>query len=102
MYSFWSIKPYYCVVSTSEKNVVQSELKTMCTTTHKKARVAVIGTGVNGLCAVRRLSEAGTYDVTAFERNYDLGGLWRYTDQTDIDIFGQPIISPMYKNLQWV
>ncbi|CAI4215535.1 unnamed protein product [Parascedosporium putredinis] len=40
--------------------------------------VAVIGLGAFGLVATKNLVEEG-FDVTAFDRNPYIGGLWRYT-----------------------
>lgn len=37
--------------------------------------VAVIGAGVSGILATKYLLQAGL-DVTVFERNEDLGGVW--------------------------
>ncbi|XP_071137007.1 uncharacterized protein LOC143049522 [Mytilus galloprovincialis] len=63
-------------------------------------RIAVIGAGIMGISALRRLSENKKFLLTCFERNYDLGGLWLYTDQTDKDVYGRKINSAMYSNLQ--
>ncbi|KAM0271311.1 hypothetical protein ACHAPA_002918 [Fusarium lateritium] len=43
-------------------------------------KVAVIGLGVMGLVAVKNLTEEG-FDVTGFDRNDYVGGLWHYTDK---------------------
>ncbi|KAM0323264.1 hypothetical protein ACHAQA_008855 [Verticillium albo-atrum] len=56
--------------------------------------VAVIGLGVLGLVAAKNLVEEG-FEVTGFERNTYVGGLWHYTDedQTSVlpsEFFGQP------------
>lgn len=52
---------------------------------HGCTTVAVIGLGPAGLVAVKNLIEEG-YDVTGFDRNSYLGGLWQYNeaDQTSV------------------
>lgn len=63
-------------------------------------RIAVIGGGLMGINSLRRLSESDKhYDLVCFERNYDIGGLWLYTDQTKTNIFGNPNTSAVYKNM---
>ncbi|XP_076078183.1 uncharacterized protein LOC143048390 [Mytilus galloprovincialis] len=63
-------------------------------------KIAVIGAGIMGVSALRRLSENKKFLLTCFERNYDLGGLWVYTDQTENDVYGRKIHSAMYSNIQ--
>lgn len=63
-------------------------------------KIAVIGAGIMGISALRRLSENNRFLLTCFERNYDLGGLWVYTDQTENDVYGRKINSAIYSNLQ--
>jgi len=63
-------------------------------------QVLVIGAGLAGICALRRLSENKDFKLTCFERNYDIGGQWLYTDQTVEDDFGRPIQTAMYKNVR--
>ncbi len=43
--------------------------------------VAVIGAGASGLCAAKHLIEAGL-DVTVFEIGSQVGGLWRYMNDS--------------------
>ena len=45
-------------------------------------RVAVIGAGLSGICALRSLSEEKTFKLTCFEKNFKIGGTWIYRDQT--------------------
>ena len=52
-------------------------------------RVAVIGAGLTGISTLRRLSENKNFQLTCFEKNYELGGLWLYTDQTVEDDCGR-------------
>ncbi|KAH6648794.1 flavin-binding monooxygenase-like-domain-containing protein [Truncatella angustata] len=44
--------------------------------------VCVVGTGVLGLVAIKNLKEQGL-QVTAFERNEHIGGLWHVSDNQD-------------------
>uniref|UniRef100_A0A0M3IGI3 Flavin-containing monooxygenase n=1 Tax=Ascaris lumbricoides TaxID=6252 RepID=A0A0M3IGI3_ASCLU len=43
-------------------------------------RVCVIGTGVSGLPAIKECRAAG-FEVVAYERTSDIGGLWNYRPQ---------------------
>ncbi|XP_033755721.1 LOW QUALITY PROTEIN: dimethylaniline monooxygenase [N-oxide-forming] 1-like [Pecten maximus] len=64
-------------------------------------RVAVIGAGAAGLCALRHLTtRQQKFHVVCFEQNSRLGGTWIYTDQTGVDDHGLPIHSSMYRNLK--
>ncbi|NXU47461.1 FMO4 monooxygenase, partial [Turnix velox] len=45
-------------------------------------RVAVIGAGVGGLASIKCCLDEGL-EPTCFERNEDIGGIWRYTDSVD-------------------
>ncbi len=49
-----------------------------------KKSCLVIGAGVSGLCAARRLTEAG-HEVTVVEREADLGGVWVYAEDDGSD-----------------
>ncbi|XP_075229097.1 uncharacterized protein LOC142328861 [Lycorma delicatula] len=65
-------------------------------------KVAVIGGGAAGLCAARHCTapvgvEGG---VTVFEQSSQLGGTWVYTEETNIDRYGIPVHTSMYKNLR--
>ncbi|XP_033755689.1 dimethylaniline monooxygenase [N-oxide-forming] 1-like [Pecten maximus] len=64
-------------------------------------RVAVIGAGAAGLCALRHLTtRQPQFEAVCFEQNSRPGGTWIYTDQTGVDDHGLPIHSSMYKNLR--
>jgi cation diffusion facilitator CzcD-associated flavoprotein CzcO len=67
---------------------------------NSEKRVLLIGAGLTGICVLRRLSENKDFKLTCFERNYDIGGQWLYTDQTVEDGFGRPIQTAMYKNVR--
>ncbi|XP_060591474.1 uncharacterized protein LOC132746370 [Ruditapes philippinarum] len=66
-----------------------------------KIRVAVIGCGAAGLCALRHLtSRPELYEATGFEQLPGVGGTWRYTDTVGTYDNGLPVQSSMYKNLR--
>ncbi|XP_066453377.1 flavin-containing monooxygenase 3-like isoform X1 [Eleutherodactylus coqui] len=44
--------------------------------------VAVIGSGISGLGAIKACLEEGL-EPTCFERSSDIGGLWRFTDEVE-------------------
>lgn len=67
---------------------------------NESKKIAVVGAGLTGLAALRRLSENKNFKLTCFERNYDIGGLWLYTDQTLQDDYGNPVHSAVYSNLK--
>ncbi|XP_041375778.1 flavin-containing monooxygenase FMO GS-OX-like 2 [Gigantopelta aegis] len=63
-------------------------------------RVAVIGAGASGLCALRHLfAKPATFDPICFEQSSRVGGTWVYTDKTGTDQYGMPIFSSMYQEL---
>ncbi|XP_033752047.1 flavin-containing monooxygenase FMO GS-OX-like 2 [Pecten maximus] len=63
-------------------------------------RVAVIGAGVAGLCALRHLlNSKKDYIPTCFERGSDVGGLWLYDRNTHIDDNGMPVFTSIYRDL---
>ena len=51
----------------------------------ERTTAAVIGLGAAGLVALKNLKEEG-FDVTGYERNPYIGGLWKYStdDQTSV------------------
>lgn len=63
-----------------------------------KLKIAVIGAGASGLCAIKNAIEYGC-EVMAFEQTSNVGGLWNYTDETEKDKYGLDIHSSMYQNL---
>ncbi|XP_071142142.1 uncharacterized protein [Mytilus edulis] len=63
-------------------------------------RIGIIEAGLHGISALRRLSQNENFKLTCFERNFDLGGTWLYTDQIKEDIYGRPITSAIYHNLR--
>lgn len=63
-------------------------------------RVAIIGSGVAGLCAARHCSGEEGIECTVFEQSSNIGGTWVYTDDTHTDKNGLPIHSSMYRSLR--
>ncbi|XP_060220576.1 flavin-containing monooxygenase 3 [Meriones unguiculatus] len=47
-----------------------------------KRRVAIVGAGVSGLASIRSCLEEGL-EPTCFERSNDVGGLWKFSDNTE-------------------
>ncbi|XP_074648025.1 uncharacterized protein LOC141903691 isoform X2 [Tubulanus polymorphus] len=63
-------------------------------------KVAVIGAGAAGLCALRHLSaHPELFQPVAFEQMNEIGGTWVYTEQTGSDSQGRSNHSSMYDNL---
>ncbi|XP_055314740.1 flavin-containing monooxygenase 1-like [Sitodiplosis mosellana] len=60
--------------------------------------IAIIGAGPSGLCCVKNALEYG-FEVTVYEQNSQVGGLWIYTDQIGNYEYGLPIHSSMYKGV---
>lgn len=66
-------------------------------------RVAVIGAGAAGLCAVRHLTaRPNIFQTVCFDKNSIEGGTWIYTEETGSDKYGLPVQSSMYKNLRYI
>lgn len=61
-------------------------------------RIAVIGAGAAGLCAIRHALSFGC-EVIAFEQSNKIGGTWVYTDKVGKDKYGNVIHSSMYRTL---
>ncbi|KAK2140224.1 hypothetical protein NP493_5897g00000 [Ridgeia piscesae] len=63
-------------------------------------RVAVIGAGAAGLCALRHLTaRPSAFTALGFEQTSNVGGTWVYTEDTGLDRNGLPIHSSVYKNM---
>ncbi|RZF40845.1 hypothetical protein LSTR_LSTR003355 [Laodelphax striatellus] len=64
-------------------------------------KVAIIGSGVSGLCAAKHCSAADSgVSCIVYEQAPVIGGTWVYSDQTDVDNYGLPVHSSMYKSLR--
>lgn len=66
-----------------------------------KKSIAVIGAGVSGLVSARH-SLADGHEVTVYEQQDELGGVWVYTDQIGKNEYGVDIHTAMYKGLRFV
>lgn len=67
-----------------------------------KKRVCIIGAGRAGLAAIKLVADKkDKFDVVAFERNSDVGGLWIYRDDRYFDEHGLPAHSGIYKRLTY-
>ncbi|KAI5459674.1 FAD/NAD(P)-binding domain-containing protein [Mariannaea sp. PMI_226] len=58
----------------------------------KAPTVAVVGLGVLGLVTVKNLTEEG-FDVTGFDMNSYVGGLWHYTDEDKTSVLPTTVIN---------
>ncbi|XP_022920139.1 uncharacterized protein [Onthophagus taurus] len=63
-----------------------------------KLRVAIIGAGSAGLASAKYAKEMGL-ECVVYEQWSEIGGLWVYTDYTDFDEYGYPVLSAMYQGL---
>lgn len=61
--------------------------------------VAVIGAGTAGLCSAKH-SIAHDFNVTIYEQNDQIGGIWWYTDKTGKNEYGVNIHTAMYQGLR--
>ncbi|XP_058795399.1 uncharacterized protein LOC131666600 [Phymastichus coffea] len=69
--------------------------------TLRKQKVCVIGAGGAGLAMIKELaSYPNDFEPIGFELNADIGGLWIYTDNGDLNEHGLPTRSAVYKNLR--
>lgn len=66
-----------------------------------RLKVAVIGGGAAGLCALRHLAaRPELFEATGYEQLQEAGGTWIYTDEVNTYKNGLPVQSSMYKNLR--
>lgn len=61
--------------------------------------IAVIGAGPSGLVVGKHAAEQG-FNVTIFEQNDMLGGVWVYTDEIGKNKYGVNIHTSMYEGLR--
>lgn len=70
---------------------------------HAKQRVCIIGAGMSGLASIKLLSDhPQDFEIISFDKNSDVGGLWIYTNSTDVDEHGLPVHSSLYKNMRYL
>uniref|UniRef100_A0A6A7G035 Flavin-containing monooxygenase n=1 Tax=Hirondellea gigas TaxID=1518452 RepID=A0A6A7G035_9CRUS len=63
-------------------------------------KVAIIGAGAAGLCALRHVLNTPGLTPIIWEKSNVVGGTWVYSDQIDKDDYGLPVHSSMYKSLK--
>ncbi|KAJ6641538.1 Senecionine N-oxygenase, partial [Pseudolycoriella hygida] len=63
------------------------------------SNIVIIGSGPSGLVAAKYAIEQG-FNVTVFEQNEAIGGVWWYTDEIGENKYGVPIHTSMYKGLR--
>lgn len=70
---------------------------------NSKKSVCIVGGGPAGLAALKNFTETdSTFDCTLYEKIGSLGGTWVYSDDVDVDQYGLPVHSSMYKNLRYL
>ena len=64
-------------------------------------RVCIIGAGASGLCAARQLSALDPPpEIVVYEQSKEVGGVWVYQDEADVDQDGYPVHGRVYKNMR--
>ena len=64
-------------------------------------KVAIIGAVLSGILVMHHLQQSSTrFYIKTFEQNYDVGGLWLYTDETKVNECGLPVHSAMYNDFR--
>ena len=64
-------------------------------------RVCIIGAGASGLCAARQLSALDPPpEIVVYEQSKEVGGVWVYRDEADVDQDGYPVHGRVYKNMR--
>ncbi|KAF2033070.1 dimethylaniline monooxygenase 2 [Setomelanomma holmii] len=58
----------------------------------ERISVAVIGLGAAGLVALKNFKEEG-FDVTGFERNSYIGGLWKYSEDDQTSVLSTTVVN---------
>lgn len=79
--------------------VVSSALNCCSGFVKSAPNLAIIGTGPAGLVSAKYAIEQG-FNVTVYEQNEFIGGVWWYTDEIGKNKYGIPIHTSMYKGLR--
>tara|TARA_R110002003_G_scaffold54_9_gene4742 strand:- start:8109 stop:8342 length:234 start_codon:yes stop_codon:yes gene_type:complete len=58
----------------------------------QQIKIAVIGLGAAGLVALKNLKEEG-FNVTGFERNSYIGGLWKYSENDQTSVLNTTVVN---------
>jgi dimethylaniline monooxygenase (N-oxide forming) len=58
----------------------------------EQIKIAVIGLGAAGLVALKNLKEEG-FNVTGFERNSYIGGLWKYSENDQTSVLNTTVVN---------
>jgi dimethylaniline monooxygenase (N-oxide forming) len=58
----------------------------------ERPTAAVVGLGASGLVALKNLKEQG-FEVTGFERNSYIGGLWKYSENDQTSVLDTTIVN---------
>lgn len=62
-------------------------------------RIAIIGAGVAGLTALKHSLGDG-HECIILERNFYIGGVWKYVEERGFDEHGLRVTSSMYEDLR--
>lgn len=65
----------------------------------KPLNIAVIGAGAAGLVSTKYSISYG-HNVTVYDQQEEIGGVWIYTDRIGKDKYGVDIHTPMYTGLR--
>jgi len=68
-------------------------------TNHKRKRIAIIGGGPSGIFAAYGMKRVPNLEITIFEQQNNLGGMWNYDERVGDDASGNTIPNCMYKGL---
>jgi len=60
--------------------------------------VAIVGTGLAGLAAIKEFACAG-FDVTAFERHDEVAGIWAYHEDPMVRSVAKSILPNVSKHM---
>ncbi|XP_029183405.2 senecionine N-oxygenase-like [Acropora millepora] len=69
-----------------------------------KVRVCVIGAGPSGLSVLYQFNQLKAQgeqlpEIVCFEKQSDWGGLWKFSNETGTDKYGEPVHGSMYQGL---